>query len=95
MAAAKRFAMHTAKVNTNKRNLMHSKNTTKANKRAEKSLHEYLLENEQDTKFEDLDAPALAEILGQFYLDARKVGGERYKANPLESVRALAQYGFY
>jgi hypothetical protein len=95
MAAAKRFATHTAKENPNKRILMHSKNTTNANKRAEKALREYLLENEQDTKFEDLDAPALAEILGQVYLDARKVGGERYKANSLQSVRALAQYGLY
>jgi hypothetical protein len=89
MAAAgmKRFATNSESEIATKRLNMHSENTTKANKRAATALRDYLKENSQNTNFEALDANALAEVLGHFYLDARKVDGKHYKSSSLENVR--------
>jgi hypothetical protein len=83
MAAAKRFASNSADEIAEKRIKMHSMNTLKANRRAANALREYLRETKQNTKFEDMESTALAEVLGHFYMDARKPDGERYKCGSL------------
>jgi hypothetical protein len=47
-------------------------------------LREYLRESGQDSKFEEV---RLNEVIGQFYINARKPDGNHYKISWLENLR--------
>ncbi|XP_067678843.1 uncharacterized protein [Haliotis asinina] len=62
-------------------------NTEKRNKNAAALLRQYLLEKQEDTRFESFDPYRLAEVLSHFYVNVRMQTGEHYKVKSLESVR--------
>ena len=63
-----------------------SKNTRKANDRAVKLFHTYLIEKGEDKKIESMTKEALNRYLSDFYLEVRKGNGELHKSNVLDSV---------
>lgn len=64
-----------------------AENTLRSNKKAGNILGEYLRESEQDIRFEEFDEIELNEILGQFYITARKPDGNHYMISSPESIR--------
>ena len=70
-----------------KRENIHAKSTQKENEKCARALREYLVSREMATNFEELTLAQLDEVLSYFYIDARKVGGEKYKASSLEGMR--------
>lgn len=87
MAASKRFAQTTVEEVQQKRFKVNSSNTIKCNNTAPNVLREYFKEKGQDSNFESFDVVQLNEILGHFYIDARKPDGEKYKTTCLENIR--------
>ena len=63
------------------------KNTRKANDRAVKLFHTYLIEKGEDKKIESMTEEELNKYLSNFYLEVRKENEELYKSNTLDSVR--------
>ena len=61
-----------------------AENTLQSNKKAGNTLREYLKESGQDSKFEEV---RLNEVIGQFYINARKPDGNHYKISSLENYR--------
>lgn len=87
MAASKRFAQTTVEEVQQKRFKVNSSNTIKCNNKAANVLREYLKEKGQDSNLESFDVVQLNEILGQFYIDAWKPDGEKYKTTSLENIQ--------
>ena len=68
-----------------------SKNTRKANDRAVKLFHTYLIEEGEDKKIESMTKEELNKYLSDFYLQVKKENGELYKSNTLDSVRLVCR----
>ena len=67
------------------------KNTRKANDRAVKLFHTYLIERGKDKKIESMTEEELNKYLSDFYFEVRKGNGELYKSNTFDSVRYALQ----
>jgi hypothetical protein len=85
--AIKRFASLAADEIEKKKMLINAKETMKSNQKAAHSLKAYLKEADQDEKFDEFDVDKLNEVLGHFYLNARKQDGDHYKATSFENIR--------
>ena len=85
--AAKRFGQTTDEEVMEKRLKINAVNTLRSNKKAANTLREYLKESGQDSDFEEFGEVHLSEVLGQFYLNARKPDGNHYKISSLENIR--------
>lgn len=83
----KRFACHSADEIDEKRVKSTPINTIKANNHAAKVLRTYLAEKNEAVEFEVLEPSKLSKLLSGFYLDARTVDGELYKATSIEQIR--------
>ena len=70
-----------------KRDQIHAKATQKANMKAVRSLREYLKSRNEPTEFENLNNGELDELLSHFYINARRINGEKYKISSLENIR--------
>ena len=67
---------------------VNSKNTRRANCRAANTLRSYLLEKGyKQVNFEEWPQREINDVLRMFYLDIRKVNGEKYKTSSLENFR--------
>ena len=64
-----------------------SENTWRSTKNAVKILRDYMEEKSMDVQFENLDKPALNDLLRKFYVEARKKNGDYYKSSALGSIR--------
>ncbi|XP_076100735.1 uncharacterized protein LOC143069814 [Mytilus galloprovincialis] len=69
-----------------KRLKINAANTLRSNKKAGNTLREYFRESEMDIRFEEYDEVRLNDILGQFYMNARKPDGNHYKISSLENI---------
>ena len=87
MEATNRFASVTTEEIKEKKTNICSKNTIKANRKAAKMIKDYLTEKSMNPNFESLEKKELNEFLVHFYLNARKVNGEKYKVSSLENMR--------
>ncbi|XP_063443130.1 uncharacterized protein LOC134723448 [Mytilus trossulus] len=83
----KRFGQTTDEEMMDKRLKINAANTLRSNKKAGNTLREYLRETAMDIRFEEYDEVRLNEILGQFYMNARKPDGNHYKISSLENIR--------
>ena len=85
---AGRFGTTTTDEYASRRLNVNSKNTRKANSRSANTLRSYLLEKGYTrVNFEQWSARELSDVLRLFYLDIRKVNGEKYKTSSLENFR--------
>ena len=82
-----RFASVSYEELNEKRKNINSKNTIAANVKAAKMLRDYLLEKDMDPKFEQSTNKDLNNVLVFFYVNARKINGEKYKVTSLENFR--------
>ena len=87
MTTISRFANLSSQEKRTKIEEKYSKNTRKANDRAVKLFHTYLIEKGEDRKIESMTKEELNKYLSDFYLEVRKENGELYKSNTLDSVR--------
>ena len=87
MTTISRFANLSSQEKRTKIEEKDPKNTRKANDRAVKLFHTYLIEKGEDKKFESITKEELNKYLSDFYLEVRKENGELYKSNTLDSVR--------
>ena len=85
--ARPRFASVSKEQLNEKRRNINSKNTIAANLKAAKMLRDYLLEKDLDPEFEKSTNQNLNNVLVYFYLNARKINGEKYKVISLENFR--------
>ncbi|XP_071181348.1 uncharacterized protein [Mytilus edulis] len=85
--ATKRFASLTADEIEKKKMLINSKETIKSNQKAVRLLKAYLKATDEDEQFEEYNSGKLNEVLGHFYMNARKQDGEHYKATSFENTR--------
>ncbi|XP_076079992.1 uncharacterized protein KIAA1958-like [Mytilus galloprovincialis] len=85
--ATKRFASLTADEIEKKKMLINSKETIKSNQKAATLLKAYLKATDEDEQFEEYNSGKLNEVLGHFYMNARKQDGEHYKATSFENTR--------
>ena len=85
--AAKRFASLAADEIEKKKMLINAKETMKSNQKAARTLKAHLKEVGQDEHFEEFHVVKLNEVLGHFYMNARKQDGEHYKATSFENIR--------
>ena len=72
-------------------NLLESKdstNTKRATAVSVKVFKEYLREKNKPTNFEDMTKKELAQILGQFYVEARTKDGHPYTKSSMKAIRA-------
>ena len=72
-------------------NLLESKdstNTKRATTVSVKLFKEYLREKNKPTNFEDMTKKELAQILGQFYVEARTKDGHPYTKSSMKAIRA-------
>jgi hypothetical protein len=87
-AGSNRFGQTTEGEDMEKRLKINAENTLRSNKKAGNTLREYLKESGQDSKFEYGEV-RLNEVLGQFYINARKPDGNHYwyKISSLDNLR--------
>ena len=85
--ATKQFASLAVDEIGKKKMLIKAKETMKRNQKAARTLKAYLKEADQDENLEEFDAAKLNEVLGHFYMNARKQDGEHYKATSFENIR--------
>lgn len=57
--------------------------TIKCNNKAANVLQEYLKAKGQDSNFDSFNVVKLIEVLGHFYIDARKPDDKKYKTTSL------------
>jgi hypothetical protein len=67
--------------------LINAKEIMKSNQKAAGTLKAYFKEAGQDENFEEFDVVTLNEVLGHFYMNARKQDGDHYKAISFENIR--------
>ena len=70
-------------------NLLESKdstNTKRATTVSVKVFKEYLREKNKPTNFEDMTKKELAQILGQFYVEARRKDGHPYTKSSMKAI---------
>ena len=83
-----RFGQHSPEEFINRRLNVDASSTQKANRRAGNVLRQYLIEMaHENVDFENFSKTELNKILRSFYLDIRKVNGDKYKTSSLESFR--------
>jgi hypothetical protein len=85
--ATKQFASLAVDEIGKKKMLIKAKETMKRNQKAARTLKAYLKEADQDENLEEFDTAKLNEVLGHFYMNARKQDGEHYKATSFENIR--------
>ena len=85
--ATKQFASLAVDEIGKKKMLIKAKKTMKRNQKTARTLKAYLKEAGQDENLEEFDAAKLNEVLGHFYMNARKQDGEHYKATSFENIR--------
>ena len=79
MTTISRFANLSSQEKKTKIEEKDSKNTRKANDRAVKLFHTYLIEKGEDKKIESMTKEELGKYLSDFYLEVRKENRELYK----------------
>ena len=88
MAKFNRFGKENEDDIEQKKLLCTPKNTLKCNDKAARALKDYLAEQgEDDTKFEQFSNEKLNKVLSRFYVNARTVHGNYYKASSLINIR--------
>ena len=86
MATSRFGAATLAEINEKRKNI-HAKNTQKANQKTVKALREYLLSKSMNPCFEEYEKIKLNDVLTHYYIDARKVDGDKYKVSSMENIR--------
>ena len=86
MATARFGSASVEEIDEKKQNA-NAKRTLQSNKLAANVFREYLTEKGLDSKFEDFDVSILDGNLANFYIDARKKDGSKYKSGSLECIR--------
>ena len=86
-ASSSRFASATQFEIDEKRKNIHAKNTQKANLKSVRALREYLVAKKMDICFEEYSKAELNNLLSHYYINTRKVDGEKYKVSSMENMR--------
>ena len=85
--AEKRFGDANAEEIQQQRENIQGRSTQKANLKASRTLKAYLRSRGENDNFETLLNADLNEVLTHFYINVRRVNGEKYKTSSLENLR--------
>lgn len=87
MESRHRFGIATEEEIIVKKANINAKNTLKSNKKSAKQLRDYLVEKKMNTKFETMSDKELNDVLAHFYINTRRINGEKYKVSSIENFR--------